>query len=167
MNFKNVDEVRELYSAKFNTHQNAERETKHLAQMLMYRFLSEIERLMDEREMSKKELAAKIGVSASYITQLYRGTKPLNIETLAKIELALDFSFEIKAVEKSLLEMDDSLQQNWSEEQVNRLIKKFYSNDGFWMFRKHAFSTSNLLHKSKEIEYSKLPQHLENTRKVA
>lgn len=112
MNCKDTDEIKEAYSAKFNTHQSYERETKHLAQMLMYRFLSEVERLMDERKISKKELAAKIGVSASYITQLYRGTKPLNMETLAKMELALDFRFDIKAVEKSSLEMNDLAQQN-------------------------------------------------------
>ena len=87
-------------------------DVKHLAQMLMYRFLSEVEKITDERNITKKELAKRIGVSASYLTQLYIGVKPLNIETLAKIELALDFRFDIKVIEKSLLEVTDTTEFN-------------------------------------------------------
>ena len=80
-------------------------DVKHLAQMLMYRFLSEIEKITDDRGISRKELAKNIGVTPSYLTQLYRGNKPLNIHTLAKVEKVLDFRFDIKAVEKDILEI--------------------------------------------------------------
>lgn len=103
-NYSNVQEIQKLYSDKFISEKNNPNETKHLAQMLMFRFLSKIEKITDERKISRKELAKQIGVSPSYLTQLYRGVKPLNMETLAKIELALDFRFDIKAVDKSLLE---------------------------------------------------------------
>ena len=56
--------------------------------------------------VSAATLAKSIGVSPSYITQLYRGTKPLNMETLAKMEDVLDIRFEIKAVTKDALELD-------------------------------------------------------------
>ena len=46
-----------------------------------------------------------IKVSPSYITQLYRGNKVINLELVAKIEQALDFRFEIKAVAKEVLEV--------------------------------------------------------------
>ena len=69
-----------------------------LADMIMYRFLSEIEILAEERKMTRKELAQKIGTSASYITQLYRGSKLLNLTTIAKLEKIFDITFEIKAI---------------------------------------------------------------------
>jgi len=66
-------------------------------EMLMHRFLSEIEKICEEQNITKKELAEKIGTSASYITQIFRGTKTVNLETLAKFQHALDFKFEISA----------------------------------------------------------------------
>ena len=65
--------------------------------IIMYRFLSEIERLSDEKNLSRKELAKKIGTSPSYITQLFRGNKVINLETLAKFQKALNITFDIKA----------------------------------------------------------------------
>lgn len=165
MSSRTIYELKKLYADRFTSQLSTEKETKHLAQMLMYRFLSEIEKLMEERNLSKKELAEAIGVSPSYVTQLYRGTKPLNIETLAKIELALDFRFEIKAVEKSLLEIDESVQQNWNEDQINNFMKKFHCKDGFWLFKKH--SPSGTLEKTNEFKYLKQPQNFGDHRNVA
>lgn len=76
-------------------------------EMLMYRFLSEVEKICDEKEISKKELAAKIGTSASYITQLFRGTKTVNLETLAKFQHALGFKYEISAALNRVKSVDD------------------------------------------------------------
>jgi transcriptional regulator with XRE-family HTH domain len=88
-----------------------------LAQMLAFRFLGEVEKITDERHTLRKDLAKLIGVSPGYITQLYRGTKPLNIEALAKMESVFDIRFEIKAVEKELLEND--LHENCLENRGN------------------------------------------------
>lgn len=74
-----------------------EEQDKHEAQMLAFRFLSEIERYQELRGMNKKELALKIGKSPSYITQLFRGSKPLNFDTLAKMQRALNIQFNITA----------------------------------------------------------------------
>ncbi|MDP1726585.1 MAG: helix-turn-helix transcriptional regulator [Bacteroidota bacterium] len=74
-----------------------EYDIKHEKQVIMFRFLSEIERLADERGINRKTLAKLINTSASYLTQLYRGTKPLNIETIAKLQKVLDVKFEIIA----------------------------------------------------------------------
>ena len=154
-NYNNPDEIKSLYTSNFLSNKKTPNEVRHLAQMLMYRFLSEIEKITDERKIVRKELAKQIGVSASYLTQLYRGVKPLNIETLAKIELVLDFRFDIKAIEKSLLEVTDSTEFNWNEEQINHFIQKFSCKNGFWIYKNHSKSNpSEEFDKMKEVDYS-------------
>ena len=64
--------------------------------MVMYRFLSEIDKLAEEEDLNKKQLAEKTGVSASYITQLYRGNKILNLELIAKFQHLFDGVFDVK-----------------------------------------------------------------------
>jgi len=67
------------------------------AEMLSFRFISEIDRLMERDDISKKELALRLGTSASYITQLFRGDKLLNMEILARTELVFGVRFCIEA----------------------------------------------------------------------
>jgi len=69
--------------------------------MLMARFLSEIEKVCEERGLLKKDLARMIGTSPSYITQLFRGHKIINLETIAKIMLALDIQFDVQIKQES------------------------------------------------------------------
>lgn len=66
------------------------------AYVLMASFLSEIETVLEQEKMSKKILAQKIGTSPSYLTQVFRGDKPLNFSTLAKIQNALHIHFETR-----------------------------------------------------------------------
>ena len=154
-NYNNPDEIKSFYKSNFLSNKKTPNEVKHLSQMLMYRFLSEIEKITDERKIVRKELAKQIGVSASYLTQLYRGVKPLNIETLAKIELVLDFRFDIKAIEKSLLEVTNSTEFNWNEEQINHFIQKFSCKNGFWIYKNHSKSNpSEEFDKMEEVDYS-------------
>jgi ribosome-binding protein aMBF1 (putative translation factor) len=68
----------------------------------MARFLHVIETVMEERGIKKKDLAKMINTSPSFITQLFRGTKIINLETLAKIKLALEIDFEIKIKQDSI-----------------------------------------------------------------
>lgn len=72
-----------------------EEEIEHRAQMASYRIMSAVEKECDKRGFSKKELAAKIGTSPSYITQLYRGTKQVNMAFIGKAEVALGIEFHI------------------------------------------------------------------------
>src|SRR5882672_4243476 len=80
--------------------ENEFQELEHHASMIMFRFLSEIEKV-SENQFSRKNLSELIGTSASYITQLFRGDKLINMSTLAKFEKALDITFEIKAIGNS------------------------------------------------------------------
>jgi transcriptional regulator with XRE-family HTH domain len=60
-------------------------------------FVAEIQRILDNRKMTHKELAEQIGVSNSYISQVFNGHKALNFITIAKIQKALQIKFEITA----------------------------------------------------------------------
>lgn len=73
-----------------------EEELEHEAKMIMFRFLSELEKL-NGKPIKKKELAKAIETSPSFITQLYQGDKIINLPTLAKIQEAFDITFEITA----------------------------------------------------------------------
>jgi transcriptional regulator with XRE-family HTH domain len=66
--------------------------------LLMYRFLSEIDKITSERGINRKELAKLAGTSASYITQLYQGKKIINLQMIARIKKALDIDFKIEVV---------------------------------------------------------------------
>jgi len=72
------------------------------AKLLMFRFLSIIEEKCEALGINRKQLAEKVGTSASYITQLYRGDKLVNMLLLAKLQKVLDLEFEI--VEKKTYE---------------------------------------------------------------
>jgi ribosome-binding protein aMBF1 (putative translation factor) len=65
------------------------------SKIIMAKFLDRIQEIADQKGLKKKDLAQKIGTSASYITQLYRGHKLLNLMTLAKFQRALDIEFEV------------------------------------------------------------------------
>ena len=83
---------------KLNGQWSKKQEIEHRTQMISYRILSEIEKVLERRGLTKKELAQKIGTSASYITQLYRGNKLVNMHFMGKCEEALGISFEIKNI---------------------------------------------------------------------
>lgn len=63
--------------------------------VLMANYLSEIEKYQKEHAINRKELAAKIKTSPSYLTQVFRGDKPLNFFTIAKIQKALKVRFRV------------------------------------------------------------------------
>ena len=62
---------------------------------LMASFLSVIEIVQEERGLTRKDLAVMIKTSPSYLTQVFRGDKPLNFITLAKIQRALGIRFSV------------------------------------------------------------------------
>jgi ribosome-binding protein aMBF1 (putative translation factor) len=72
---------------------------KHDAYILMAGYLSEIELILRKYKISKKVLANKIECSPSYLTQVFRGDKPLNFLTLAKIKDELNIRFEVRVID--------------------------------------------------------------------
>lgn len=88
-------------------------EIDHRARLVSVRFLSEVERICDKRKINRKELAKMVGTSQSYLTQLFRLDKMLNMKMIARIEIALDISFGITTGElKELRELAKTSRPN-------------------------------------------------------
>lgn len=68
--------------------------------LLGFRFLSIIDRHMEEKGLSRKRLAAMIGASPSYVTQVFRGNVRVNLEFIAKAEKALGIKFHVGLTHK-------------------------------------------------------------------
>lgn len=72
-------------------------ELKHDAKILMYRFLSEIERMNEGNRLQKKDFASALKTSRSFITQLFKGDKIASLYTIAKLQKAFNVTFKIEA----------------------------------------------------------------------
>jgi transcriptional regulator with XRE-family HTH domain len=70
----------------------------HEARMIMFRFLGEIERHTGQKRGLKNQLAQIVGKSKSFISQLFRGDKMINLYNLAKIQDGLGIKFRITAI---------------------------------------------------------------------
>lgn len=82
------------------------------AKVIASKILSEIKHLTDRRNLNRKDIAELLGTSASYLTQLYRGNKLLNLITLAKFKKKLDINIEINVFEKSYSNTDNDFCYN-------------------------------------------------------
>ena len=93
------------------------------AKLIMFRFLDIVERKREKRGWSRKELAKKVGTSASYITQLMRGDKLINMLTLAKLQWALNIKFTISELVSY-------------QEQTEDKKPPVPDGKGFWVYKK-------------------------------
>ena len=80
---------------------NQDDKAEHDSKILMFKFLSIVEDEMTLRNMSKKELAQLLNTSPSYVTQLFRGTKTINLMKLAQLQSVFNIEFEIGFVRKT------------------------------------------------------------------
>ena len=113
------------------------------ARLIMAKFLSEVEKKYKEKGWKRKDLAAQLGTSPSYMTQLFRGTKLINLEMIAKMQDVLNIEFNITSIDhdkKGTIEQDESSYLN------NRILEK----EGMWIYKPY----------SKESEESKIDTEL-------
>jgi transcriptional regulator with XRE-family HTH domain len=82
------------------SNQNKEDKIGQLTTLLSVRFASEIDEVMDTRNIRKNAIAKEIETSPSYITQLLRGNRVFSLNILAKIAVALDIDFQISLKNK-------------------------------------------------------------------
>lgn len=131
-------EFEELFSYKSDND-----EIEHEAKMIMFHFLDKIQKIADRKNLNRKQLAQKIGTSGSYITQLFRGDKLINLTTLAKFQKELGFKYSIIIKdEKSIL-----FDQNVSKF-LNKIVKK--SEGEYLMLIKNQNKLKN------DLDYSKI-----------
>lgn len=83
---------------QMRSEETVEQRDERAALVLSSRFLSEVERLSKERKLTRKALAAAIGTSASYVTQLFRGDRTLNLLTAARLQRVLGIEFQVRAI---------------------------------------------------------------------
>ena len=135
MNWNTKIEIKDAFESAFSS-VDAKEDLEHNARMIMYRFLSEVERISEEKKLNRKQLAALIGTSASYITQLFRGNKLVNMETIAKFQLLFDVTFEIKAI-------PNKVEDIFKEMNVENIYDNQNATQGFWAFHNFNPSYSN------------------------
>jgi len=102
---KSPEAIKRSFEELFN--KSVEERIEHRAQLLSYIFLSEAEKMMEKNGINKRELAHKIGTSSSYLTQLFRGDRLMNLKTAAKIEHALGMDYEITAKKRQMPEITE------------------------------------------------------------
>lgn len=96
-NLNSSEDIRKAFQKLFE--KTPEEQIEHRALMLSYIFLSEVEKTSARKGWTRKKLAAEIGTSPSYLTQLFRGDRLLNFKTIAKIEQALGIRFTLRTEE--------------------------------------------------------------------
>jgi len=112
MNMKLKNNVNPDFNDLFSFN-SKEEEIDYEAKVLMFHFLDRIQAKAEELGLNRKQLAEKIGTSASYITQLFRGDKLINLSTIAKFqkELGVKFTISMKDENSSLDDKDVALNQ--------------------------------------------------------
>ncbi|MDZ7743463.1 MAG: helix-turn-helix transcriptional regulator [Bacteroidota bacterium] len=70
------------------------------AMMLHFRVMQLVEQSMEKKGWNKKQLAEKLQKSKSYITQLFTGSKMVNMPMMARLQEVLDISFKLETKSK-------------------------------------------------------------------
>jgi plasmid maintenance system antidote protein VapI len=104
-------------------------ELEHMAQMISFRFLSIIEKTLEDRNLKKADLAKMLTVSKSYITQLFNGGKKVNMDILARLEHCLGIDFQIyNKKENKQYSKDLSIYKKQGKEQLPKLLFYFLTH---------------------------------------
>lgn len=129
--------------------------------------LAILERL-DTLDWSQKQLADTMGVSPQQVNKWVKGGENFTMETLVKLEQAMDFKFEVRVAEKSLPEIKVTPEFIW-EELYNHFMKHFRYNDELWLNKSYKTSTvQEEISNMEEIDYSAVdPESGNKLRRVA
>ena len=75
-----------------------DKDPKYWVESMRFDFVEEVERMMEERGVSRAELARRLDASPAYVTQMFRALFNPTLLTLTKIALAYDARVELKLV---------------------------------------------------------------------
>jgi transcriptional regulator with XRE-family HTH domain len=101
--------------------ENEEEKIDFISETLSGIIAHKIEQLLQDRKMSKKDLAHKIGTSPSYITQIMTGDKLVNMKLLAKIMYFLGVSIDLTITDPEKLEcIITDVKENWKSSGKNK-----------------------------------------------
>ncbi|SEF67263.1 helix-turn-helix domain-containing protein [Algoriphagus boritolerans] len=125
-----TDSIKKEWENLFNEISHEDR-VSSLADVLALQFLGLVDRKMELEKISKKELAKKIGTSASFITQLFRGDKKPNWNILAKMSMELGLEFKVMTEELLQEKVQEELiayHKRWSKTQEYLKLKEQVTN---------------------------------------
>ena len=114
-----TDSIKKEWDNLFNEISYEDR-VASLADVLALQFLGLVDQKMEKEGISKKEMAEKIGTSASFITQLFRGDRKPNWNILAKMSIELSLDFKVLTEELFKERVQEELvayHQRWSKTQ--------------------------------------------------
>jgi transcriptional regulator with XRE-family HTH domain len=114
-----TDSIKKEWDNLFNEISYEDR-VASLADVLALQFLGLVDQKMEKDGISKKEMAEKIGTSASFITQLFRGDRKPNWNILAKMSMELSLDFKVLTEELFQERVQEELvayHQRWSKTQ--------------------------------------------------
>lgn len=80
---------------------DAQEATDRKALLLGARFLSLIQQACEQQHITRKTLAARVGTSPAYLSQIFRGDKLPNLGLLVRMADALDLEFDITLTARS------------------------------------------------------------------
>lgn len=78
-----------------------EKDPKYIKVKYIDEFTEEVCRLMEEQNISRKQLAERMNTSPAYITKILRGNVNFTFETIAKIACALNADFRFSFCENT------------------------------------------------------------------
>jgi transcriptional regulator with XRE-family HTH domain len=111
------------------------------ADLLALQFLGLVDQKMEQGKMSKKDLAKRIGTSASFITQLFRGDRKPNWNILGKMSIELEMDFKVFTEELLQEKVKEELlayHQRWSKTQEYFKLKNQVTNPQLVMAVGHS-----------------------------
>jgi transcriptional regulator with XRE-family HTH domain len=135
-----TNSIKQEWDALFNS-MSQEALVSSKADVLAMQFLGLVDQKMEEQNISKKELAQKIGTSASFITQLFRGDRKPNWNILAKISMELGLEFKVVTEEMIRDRVSEELisyHQRWTKTQEYFKLKDQVTNPQTVMAVSHA-----------------------------
>lgn len=91
----NKQDTRTFFGELFET-RSKEEILLSKAMMIHYKVMQLVEKAMDKKGWNKKILSEKLGVSQSYLTQLFLGNKIVNVQMLANLQDTLEIKFIIE-----------------------------------------------------------------------
>lgn len=129
---KNIQNLDAAFESLF---ENFENDYEKEAKIIASKILSEISEIADRKDLKRKNIANLIGTSASYLTQLYRGNKILNLVTLAKLKNKLNLNIEIIITENNY----DNLNSDYCYQNLTKKVN-VDGKKGDWIVLKNYIS---------------------------
>jgi len=77
-----------------------EEQVQFMAERVQLRFMGVINTLMENRNITSKQLAKELKTSQGHLTQLFKAERLINIRLLARLENIFNVKFELHYVEQ-------------------------------------------------------------------